>query len=54
MRDLDTLQHQDQFLFVVQVMSNKSKQDCIHNKKISHSTKMRICIHSSNEQKSLT
>ena len=33
-------------LFVVQVMSDVSKQDCIHNKWISILyTKMRICIH---------
>ena len=32
-------------LFVVQVMSDISKQDCIHNKRIPQSTKMKICIH---------
>ena len=32
-------------LFVVQVMSDISKQDCIHNKRITQRTKMRFCIH---------
>ena len=32
-------------IFVVQVMSDISKQDCIHNKGILQCTKMRVCIH---------
>ena len=32
-------------LFVVQVMSDISKQYCIHNKQIPQCTKMTICIH---------
>ena len=31
-------------LFVAQIMSNISKQDCTHNKQIPQCTKMRICI----------
>ena len=31
--------------FVVQAMSDISKQDCIHNKQIPQCTKMTICIH---------
>ena len=34
-------------LFVVQVMSDISKEDCIYNKRILHDqcNKMRVCIH---------
>ena len=32
-------------LFVVRVMSDISKQDCLHSKQIPQSTKMRIRIH---------
>ena len=32
-------------LFVVQLMSDISKQDCIHNKRVPQCTKMRFSIH---------
>ena len=34
-----------QVLFLVQVMSDISKQACIHNERVPQCTKMRICIH---------
>ena len=43
-------------LFVVQVMSDVSKQDCIHNKRVPQCTKTRFSIinDSNDEQKSPT
>ena len=32
-------------VFVVQIMSDISKQDCIHNERILQYTRMKICIH---------